>query len=64
MKVSDKNWHVQTSECGQYLHVTRPGKPGMVNIKSEDEGIVVDIYDDATEEPIATACATDQEMEV
>ncbi len=63
MKVSDKNWKVQTSECGQYLYVTRPGKPGMVQIKSESEGVVVDIFcDDATQEPVGSTYAFDQEL--
>lgn len=57
-------WMITVSPCRQYLYVTRDGAPGMVQIKAEDEGFVVDLLcDDATQESVATCCATWAELE-
>ena len=49
---------------GRYLYICRNSSAGMVQIKAEDEGLVVDLYDD-NEEPncVGTAAATWRELE-
>lgn len=48
-----KGWAVKASKDGEYLYIQRLGKPGEINIKAEDEGLLVDIWntphDDAPE---------------
>jgi len=39
-------WLIVVSNEGDYLYITRDGSPGQVHVKAEDEGIVVDIWND------------------
>jgi len=41
-----KGWLVNASDDGKYLYIQRDGAPGQVHVKAEDEGIVVDLYND------------------
>lgn len=57
-------WLVDVSKDGQYIVIQRDGAPGQIHVKAEDEGFIVDIWND-TEPPevVATAGATYTELE-
>lgn len=48
-----KGWSIKASPGGEYLYITKLGKPGDIHVKAEEEGLLVDIWntphDDAPE---------------
>jgi hypothetical protein len=57
-------WLVSASPDGQYLYIQRDGSPGQVHLKAEDEGLVVDLWNDHEPmEVVATAAAAYTELE-
>lgn len=46
-----RRWHVAVSPLGEYLYVKRLGKPGDIHLKAEDEGFVVDMWNDSKDCP-------------
>ncbi len=60
-----KDWIVSTSDCGQYIYIFRENRPGTIQIKAEDEGFVVDIYDDQDDSTSqATTCCFYADLEL
>lgn len=55
------NFIVTASECGNYLYAQHP-ETGYTQIKLDDEGVVVDIFD-GTDESQASTYATYRELE-
>lgn len=53
---------ITESDCGQYVYVTKPGIDGFVQVKFDDEGVVVDIFS-KNEASIASTYSTYIEME-
>lgn len=50
-EVTEMNgWLISVSADGQYVHMQLDGSPGQVQVKADDEGLVVDIFND-NEEP-------------
>lgn len=56
-------WQVSTTHDGQYLYIGRDGAPGQIHIKAEDEGFVVDLWDETLENCVGSAAATYSELE-
>lgn len=53
-----RGWKVQASPDGTYLYVQRVGKAGDIHVKAEDEGFVIDVWNDDRKMPevMATLC--------
>ncbi|CAB4121844.1 hypothetical protein UFOVP26_35 [uncultured Caudovirales phage] len=66
MQYVGNGWTIQSYD-GQYLYVVKEGKPGIIQIKADDEGFVVDIFTQVAEhdgsDPVASACAEYSELE-
>lgn len=60
---TDEGWLVRSS--GEYLYISRDGKPGEIIVKAECEGFVVDIWSEDKSYPDGTTSAlyTDLERE-
>ena len=64
MQPAQKGWLVTTSDDGQYLYAERDGAPGVIQVKAEDEGFVVDIFSgDTMPDSVASTSATYPELE-
>lgn len=49
-----KGWLIEVIEEGESLTISLDGTPGQIHIKAEDEGFVVDIWNDH-DEPLVVA---------
>jgi hypothetical protein len=41
-----KGWLVNASDDGRYLYIERDNCAGQIHVKADDEGYVVDLYND------------------
>jgi hypothetical protein len=58
-----EQWLVSTQEEPCYAYIERKGKPGHIQIKADDDGFVVDIFDDEVANSVASAYAFYAELE-
>lgn len=59
-------WSIQVYD-DQYFYLTKEGRPGVIQIKADDDGFVADIFTQAAEhdgsDPVSSAYATYSELE-
>ena len=52
-KLISNGWELSVSSCGNYAYAKRSDRPGQIDIKAEDEGYVVDIWDEDWQQVVA-----------
>jgi hypothetical protein len=51
------SWYIVVSAEGDYLYIHRDDRPGAINVKADDEGFVVDVWDSDSANSVATCAA-------